>query len=237
LTVIQREKAWDIRPYPCTGLGNFLLPSISRHSAYPTILSRLKEDGGKLLDIGCYIGQDLRQLVIDGVPPSSLYGTDIVNHWDLGYEFFNDDKERFSASYIPSDLLHPSDELSKLHGQMDVIFIVHVLHQWDWDTQILGCKELVKFSKPGSLVVGYQGGTDDLAKRTQWNKEHAQNEFTLHSTETFQRMWDVVGEQTGTKWSTEAVIVPWSELESRIEDVSYLGSDFSLLRFLVTRIS
>jgi hypothetical protein len=50
-------------------------------------------------------------------------------------------------------------------------------------------------------------------------------------------VWDIVGEQTGTKWSTEAVIVPWSELESRIEDVSYLGSDFSLLRFLVTRIS
>jgi hypothetical protein len=133
--------------------------------------------------------------------------------------------------------LYPSEELSKLHGQMDVISIVHVLHQWDWDTQIMACKELVKFTKNGSLVVGYQGGTYDIAKRTQWNKENQQKEFTLHDTETFRRMWDVVGEQTGTKWSTEAAMLPWSELDGRIEDVGYLGSDFGLLRFLVTRLN
>jgi hypothetical protein len=164
-----------------------------------------------------------------------LYGTDIVNHWDLGFEFFKDDKDRFKASYIESDLLYPSEELRGLHGQMDVICIVHVLHQWDWDTQILGCKELVKFSKPGTLVVGLQGGTSDIGKRTQYNKEKNQNEFTLHDGKTFQKMWDVVGEQTGTTWETEVAIMPWDGREYRQDEVSYLGPDFALLRFLVTR--
>ncbi|KAH3909676.1 hypothetical protein HBI56_059030 [Parastagonospora nodorum] len=231
-----REKAWNIRPYPCTGIGAFLLPSISRHPAYPSILSRLKS-GDKLLDVGCYVGQDLRRLALDGSPTDGLYGVDIVNHWDLGYEFFND-KDRFLASYIESDILFPNEALGNLNGQMDVIFIVHVLHQWDWETQILACKELVKLSKPeaGSLIVGYQGATKDIVARTKWNKENNQNEFTLHDAETFRRMWDVVGNQTGTKWKTEAEIVPENELEFRPQDTSYLGPDFGLLRFLVTRI-
>ncbi|KAF1944890.1 hypothetical protein EJ02DRAFT_501100 [Clathrospora elynae] len=128
----------------------------------------------------------------------NLFGNDIVNHWDLGYEFFNDE-DRF--------------HMKKIHGQVDIVSIVHVLHQWDWDTQVLACKELVKFSKSGSL-----------------------KEFTLHDAETFQRMWDVVGEETGTKWSMEAAIVPWKELAYRDEDIAYIGSDFALLRFLVTRV-
>jgi hypothetical protein len=237
LTCSQREKAWAIRPYPCTGFGNFLLPSVSRHPALPTIISKLKS-GGKLLDVGCYVGQDLRRLAFEGAPTDGLYGNDIVNHWDLGYELFND-KDRFYASYVESDILYPNEELSKLQGQMHIIHIVHVLHQWDWDTQILACKELVKLSKQesGSLIVGYQGGTSDIAKRTTWNKEHNQKEFTLHDPESFERMWNIVGQETGTKWSTKAEIVPWSELETRLEDVSYLGSDFGLLRFQVTRAS
>jgi SAM-dependent methyltransferase len=235
LRPLQREKAWNIRPYPCTGIGTFLEPSISRHPAYSTILSRLKS-GGKLLDVGCYVGQDLRRLALDEAPSDGLFGNDIVNHWDLGYEFFND-RDRFLASYVESDILFPNKELSKLHGKMDVIFIVHVLHQWDWATQILACKELVRLLKaaPGSLVVGYQGGTKDLAARTKWNKENNQNKFTLHDADTFRRMWDVVGEETGTKWSTEAEMV--DELNYRTEETSYLGPDFGLLRFSVTRIN
>jgi hypothetical protein len=127
--------------------------------------------------------------------------------------------------------------LSQLHGQIDVVTIVHVLHQWDWDTQIMACRELARFSKKGSLIVGYQGGTNDIAKRARSNKQNGQKEFTLHDADTFQRMWNVVGDQTGTTWSTVAAIVPWSELDGRLEDVIYLGSDFGLLRFLVTRIS
>jgi hypothetical protein len=111
------------------------------------------------------------------------------------------------------------------------------LHQWDWDTQILACKEIAKFvTKPGGLVIGYQGGTNDIGKRTHFNRESGQKEFTLHDAETFARMWDVVGEETGTEWRTEAAIVPWSELSSHDEDVTYLGNDFALLRFSVTRV-
>jgi hypothetical protein len=84
--------------------------------------------------------------------------------------------------------------------------------------------------------VGYQGGTDDIAKRALWNREHGQGEFTLHSTETFENMWHEVGVQTGTKWRAEVVVVPWGKLGCRDEEVGYLGRDFVLLRFLVEMV-
>jgi hypothetical protein len=181
------------------------------------------------------MGQDMRRLAIDGVPQDNLIGNDIVNHFDLGYEFFKDE-DRFRVRYIESDLLFPTPEMQKLNGQIDVISIVHVLHQWDWETQVLACKKLVKLSKPGSVVIGYQGGTNDIAKRTKLNLEYGHPAFLLHDAETFQRMWSDVGEETGTEWITEAAIVPWSELAYQDEEVAYIGDDFALLRFGVTRV-
>lgn len=152
----QRDKAWRIRPYPCTGLGGFLDPTIARSPAYPTIIKRLKQ-GETFLNIGCFIRHDLRKLVFDGAPSDNLFAADIVNHWDLGYEFFRD-TDKFSAKFIETDLLNPNDELKALEGKMDVISVTHVLHQWDWDGQVIAAKKLVSFSRPGSLVVGYQAG-------------------------------------------------------------------------------
>ncbi|KAF7679501.1 hypothetical protein GT037_003249 [Alternaria burnsii] len=229
-----REKAWSIGPYPCTGIGMFLSPAVSCHPAYKALLPRLKASG-KFLDIGCYIGQDLRRLALDGVPEQNLIGTDIVDHWKLGFEFFND-KDRFHAQYIESDLLHPNGAMERLFGQIDVVSIIHVLHQWDWNTQILACKEVAKFTKTGSVIIGYQGGTNDITKRTKWNVENGQKEFTLHDPKTFMDMWRIVGEEMEMEWSTEAKIVPWDELATRTEDVAYLGEDFALLRFLVKRV-
>jgi hypothetical protein len=86
------------------------------------------------------------------------------------------------------------------------------------------------------VVIGYQSGTNDIAKRTKLSKEYWNPEFKLHDAKTFQRMWKIVGEETGTEWSTDAVIVPGNELAYRDEEVAYIGPDFALLRFLVTRV-
>lgn len=49
-------------PYPCIGSFRFLDLSIPQSPLYPEILDRLKS-GQKLLDVGCAVGQELRQLV------------------------------------------------------------------------------------------------------------------------------------------------------------------------------
>jgi hypothetical protein len=173
-------------------------------------------------------------LIVGGAPQERLHATDIVDHWQLGYEFICD-RDKMHVRHIESDILHPTAELAQLSGQIDVISVTHVLHQWDWDTQVAAAKRLCGFSRPGSVVVGYQGGTSDIEARMKWNREHGQKEFTLHDPGTFRKMWDVVGEETSTEWTTEAEIRPWEELAYLSAETAYLGDDFALLRFLVTR--
>lgn len=120
----QREKAWDIRSYPCIGLGVYLVPQIRRLPAYPEILQRLAQ-GQVLADIGCFMGHDLRHLVNDGAPASNLYGFDIVDFWQLGFEMFRD-RDRFNAKSIQADVMAADGGLVEFKGKLDVIYIAQV---------------------------------------------------------------------------------------------------------------
>ncbi|KAH9224920.1 hypothetical protein DL95DRAFT_378557 [Leptodontidium sp. 2 PMI_412] len=134
-----RDKAWSIRTYPCTSLGIWLTPMISHQEGYFTVLSRLKA-GTALLDVGCFIGQELRRLVYDGAPSESLCGVDIASHWDVGFEMFRD-RSKFHAKFIECDILTPNADLAALEGTFGVIYISQVLHQWGWDAQVAALKE------------------------------------------------------------------------------------------------
>jgi hypothetical protein len=72
-------------------------------------MERLKA-GETLLEIGSFIGQDMRRLVVDGAPSDKLIAVDIVNFWDLGYEMFRD-RDKFEAHFIEADLIHPNPAL------------------------------------------------------------------------------------------------------------------------------
>jgi hypothetical protein len=161
--------------------------------------------------------------VIDGVPQE--------NHWDLGYTFFND-KEKFQVKYIQGDILNPGEEVDDLQGKIDVVHVSHLLHQWGWDTQIKAAKVIVGLATEECVIVGFQAGTSDIEKRREWNE----TKFWMHDVSSFRRMWDVVGEATGTKWECEAEVRPWGELGYSEDEVGYLGEDFVLMRFEVRRI-
>ena len=66
-----------------------MVPQFCRLPVYPEILQQVK-DGAVVLDVGTFIGHDLRRFVYDGAPSEKLYGVDIVNHFDVGYDFFRD---------------------------------------------------------------------------------------------------------------------------------------------------
>ncbi|EPE24760.1 S-adenosyl-L-methionine-dependent methyltransferase [Glarea lozoyensis ATCC 20868] len=248
-----RDKAWEIRPYPCTGLGTFLQPTINLIPPYKKIIETLK-NGGSFLDVGCFLGQDLRRLVFDGAPSGNLYGIDIVSHWGaqvsqyrdrslcltnywtgrshLGYELYHDE-DKFEAHFIEADLIKPFQELSALEGKMDVIQVTHVFHQWGWEGQIGAAKEVVKFSKPGSLVVGFQAGT--AGGTTKIPVGGSSHSWMRQDPGSWAEMWEVVGKETGTRWKSEAFLLPYSALGVAATDVEYLGPLSRLLRFVVTR--
>ena len=231
--VVQREKAWAIRSYPCTGLGVWLQPLISSTPIYQEILHRA-QSGETIMDIGCFLGVDLRRLARDGAPSNKLIGVDIVSHWDVGYFFFRD-QDRFSGRFIEADLLRADESpLAAMQGSVNVVSISLVLHQWNFETQRAACVQMTKLTNgPGALVLGFQCGT---RTGTAGHGDPFNPEAFWHDEASMARCWDGVGGLTRTKWETRVELWDMTATGWKAEDVAYLGEDVRLLHFIARRL-
>jgi SAM-dependent methyltransferase len=196
---------------------------------YKSIIARART-GARVVDIGCFLGHDLRRLTFDGAPSANLVGVDIINQWDLGYSFFRD-HGRFAAKFVEADILHPNAELRSMEGGVDVAVIVHLLHQWDYDRQLEAAQNVGRLMAVGGIVVGFQLGT---AGREQYADPTGPTVF-WHTVESFRGMWEEVGRRDGTVWETQAELWALGSMGSKEEDVSYLGKECRVLQFVVTR--
>lgn len=227
----QRDKAWNIRAYPCIGLGVFLVPYISFSPAYSKVLERLKA-GSIMLDVGCFIGADFRRLAYDGAPTDKMYGVDIVSHWDLGYELYRD-RDRFNAKIIISDILFEDNpELEALKGKVDVISVSAVMHQWTWDKQVEAAKRIVAFSSgKDSIIFGHQVGHLEGRDVTL-----PQATTFRHNAESQVRLWKQVGEETATKWNCQARLMDRDAVGWDPKDLSWMDPGDRVLDYVVTRL-
>ncbi|KAH8648658.1 hypothetical protein BX600DRAFT_555105 [Xylariales sp. PMI_506] len=227
-----RDEAWAIRPYPCTGVGVWLVTYISRSPAYASVLENLKS-GGTFLDVGCFIGADLRQLCYDGAPSDKMYGIDIVSHWELGLDMYRD-RERFQGHFIQADIMKSQDspDLVALKGSVDVISISAVMHQWVYEMQLECAKRLVELSKPGSIVLGYQIGA---IKAYEFIFGPQKFPVWRHDRDSFSKMWAEAGEETGTTWEVAVRLLGFEEIGWDPKDQVPLGESARILEFVVTR--
>ena len=186
--------------------------SLSRRPTYPHILQSVK-DGARFLDVGCCFSQDLRKLVLDGAPPSNLWGLELQEEFiELSYDFFRD-RDHPPAHFIHADLLDPSNaEVASLQGTVDIAQLGMILHVWDIDGQTEACERVVRLMKPvpGSLIIGQAVGHLDGVVAP------GRGTATIfkHSAETFARLWEEVSRRTQTKWDCRAKL----EEESAVGD-------------------
>ncbi|KAI1132270.1 hypothetical protein F5Y10DRAFT_218493 [Nemania abortiva] len=228
-----RDKAWDIRAYPCIGLGSWLTPQLCRLPVYSDILKRVNE-GVTLMDVGTFVGHDLRRLVYDGAPSDNLYGVDIVNHFDVGYEFFRD-REHFKGHFIEADILSTaSPELMALKGQVDIVLVSQVLHQWDLDNQTKAAGTLVSFTKPGSWIVGNQIG-NPVAQ--DFHLKSLSASVWRHNPDSFAKMFEAVGTATGTQWETQAWLRSFPEMGWDAKDGAWMEPNVCVIEFIARRVS
>ena len=174
--------------------------SMMRTPSYQNIISRLKS-GASILDLGCCVAQDLRKLVHDGAPSTNMYGADLHGKFlALGYDLFLD-KETFGAKFMEADVFDLESPLKDLEGKVDIIHIGLFLHVFDLEGQIKACERIVSLARPvnGTLVVGQQTG-----KPVAGNQPTRRGNTFKHNVETFENMWRVVGEKTGTRWEVRA---------------------------------
>jgi len=201
-----RDAAFVLYPWPCIGQLRFLRLSLSSYPSYPRILSSLKQDPSTtLLDVGCCFGQDMRKLVLDGVPPTQIVGLDLVPKFnELGKELFRDGN-KLEFQFYARDVFDDTANWEPLQKRFDFLHITSFLHIWNWDGQIKAAERLVKLvrSKPGSLLVGSGLGTTVSGEFP--NLEGTGTNFR-QSDESFARFWKEVGERTGTNWEVRSEV-------------------------------
>ncbi|KAK0100925.1 hypothetical protein ONS95_007367 [Cadophora gregata] len=196
-----RDRAWDIHSLPCIGQFRFIDLSLSRLPSYSHVVNLLKA-GGRLLDLGCCFGQDLRKLVHDGAPASSLFGAELREEFiELGYELFLD-KDKIGVNFLRADVFDPDSSLKELDGQLDVVHVGLFLHLFGWEGQRKACERIVGLLKPekGVLILGQQVGCLMACDV----KFEGERKVTRHDLVSFDRLWDEVGKATGTEWLVRA---------------------------------
>lgn len=204
----QREKAWDIWPYPCIGGFRFVDLNLCTTAQYPEILERLKH-GEKLLDLGCCFGQEMRKLILDGAPPENLFGTDLrQDFFDLGYDLFLD-RETFKSTFIAADIFEPSPQLEAVNGKVSFVYAGAFFHLFDRPEQLQIAKRMASLlsTQPGSMVLGRQVGNVNPGRYE--HKTNSDGFMFRHDEQSWKELWEEAGRETDTKWDV------WVELVMR----------------------
>lgn len=201
--VIQRDRAWDTFPFPCLGTFEFLdLVLSTRNRLYPRLLLRL-QGGDTFLDVGCCLGQDIRKLVLDGVPASNVAGAELREGYiRLGYELFRD-RDTLTSEIHVADVLAGAAAAPwpRLEGRFDVVNFSFVLHCFSREEQVgvfARGIQVLKEGKLGTTILGMASG----AHKSFVSLWHGKG-VLLHNPESFRGLVQEVEEKTGTKWLVE----------------------------------
>lgn len=221
------DEAWEIFPYPCIGNYRFLTLTLRKFEQYSQILKRLQRSE-RLLDLGCCFGQEIRQLVADGVPAENLYGCDLRKEYmELGYKLFRD-KTTLKSTFITADILDPDSRLKPLKGHFNMIFAGSFFHLWNYAGQLQVSKLAAELLRPeqGSVIFGRQVGSVNATEL---------GDITMfqHNIESFKEMWKQVGQGIGVTFDVDAHLEMPRMSFDRLKD---RGADVRVLYFTVTRV-
>ena len=218
----------------------FLDLPLSTMPGYRALVARLRDTSTltTLLDVGCCFGQDLRQLVADGVPSSRLGGVELRAEFiELGYELFKD-RERFEARLIASDIFDDTlaGALETLDGGVDVIHVASFLHLFGWQGQVKTGVKLVSLlrDRAGTVILGRQVGSTQPAERS--HPTNPSGVTYLHSPDTFKALWEEVGKLSGTRWKVESFLQSATTHSLNKREKQWMDNQIELLYFKATRV-
>ena len=123
--------------------------------------------------------------------------------------------------------------LSKLDGKIDVIYAASFLHLFAWEEQVRAGTRMVRLMRDDSLVFGRQVGTTKpgvYARRTDTGRMRYR-----HDPDSFQKLWDVIGEKTGTKWKVKAELQKVKGWQSEEQEAHGIGNP-RMMQFQVHRL-
>ncbi|CAO1605317.1 hypothetical protein XANCAGTX0491_008838 [Xanthoria calcicola] len=146
-----------------------------------------------------------------------MYASDIVStFWDLGFDLFCD-KTFFNPHFIEADILDSESPLKELKGKMDILLFNQVFRLFNRKRQLKMAKNLVQIGTAEVWIVGWQVGSSHgrsvpVGIQSGAPSASAESERRLfHNYQTWQELWEQVGEETGTQWAVDTSMQPLEE--------------------------
>jgi SAM-dependent methyltransferase len=193
--------------------------------------------GHTLVDLGCGLGQDIRKLVLDGAPAENIYGSDIREGFiQQGYELFRD-QTTLHTKFLIGDFFG-SPALDEIDKKVDIIYGGSFFHLFDWGGQMKAFRRAVELLKPrkGSLIVGEQVGHTRPGEFPHVTEAGAT--MFYHDKSSFEKMWKQIGEETGTVWKVDVLLI--DALRDAGEELdgtsSLVNQEVRQLKFVVERL-
>ncbi|KAI8584081.1 hypothetical protein K450DRAFT_296820 [Umbelopsis ramanniana AG] len=167
------------RTYRCLREYKFTAPRLAPRFYYQDILEDRQKraqngENPTLMDIGCCLGTDIRQLILDGYPGTSIVGVDLYRHFiDIGYDLFKDkdtlDVKFISGNIFDDHFLSPSDDietapLDQYKHQITYLNAGSVLHLFDGEQIRNFIRRAALLMKPGGWFVGAHVGGNRTAQ-------------------------------------------------------------------------
>lgn len=226
---------------PSIGRWRFvqLVNRADRH--YQAALARLRDQDSAemLLDLGCGVGQVLRQFVHDGVEPSRLYGVEMLEPLiEIGYRLFRD-RALLQDRFAVGDVLECDHDpavggcLDRLRGQITLVHASRFWHLFGWAQQLALARRIVRdFLRPDpcprspAIIFGCQIGSLEPGERY-----GLRSCVYLHDQASLQRLWDQVGQGTRTSWT---VVV--DQDPRQLEGIPGLGKKARAIRYAIYQI-
>lgn len=179
------------------------------------------------------MGQDIRKIVSDGAPSENTYASDLKQEfWDISLDLFLD-KSTLKTTFIQADVLDDDSKLAQLDGKINIVYASSFFHVFDYEGQVQAAKRVVKLLKPesGSLVLGRSGGKAEAGDFTHVKKDL---KSYWHNAESWTKLWERVGEETGTKWKVDAFL-GGEDLAKRMRS-NLVPAGTKFLTFVVRRV-
>jgi len=173
--------------------------------------------------------------VFDGVPSENLFSSDLrQDFYDIGYDLFAD-RSTLKAQFFQGDIFDDNSSLVKnLTGKVNIVNAASFFHLFSWEQQVIVAKRVVSLlvAQPGSLVIGRQVGHAGYVDPD--DKVNAPKHYR-HNPDTWRRLWEQVGTETGSKWEVECWMEKWEGLDQVFKN--YHGGDETYkMRFVVRRV-
>ncbi|KAI9780434.1 MAG: hypothetical protein M1839_006708 [Geoglossum umbratile] len=160
-----------------------------------------------------------------------MYGADLHPEFiDLGYELFLD-KDRLQVTFHGNvDVFDADSALKQLDGTIDICHASSFFPMFDWDSQVRIAKRIIQVlkPKPGSLVLGTQKAS---AAPGEYGSEWGPADKTYrHDVESFEKLWMLVGQETGTQWAVDSTLHKTTMRFSLMQDPNFRFQYYSIRR-------